>query len=407
MTTAPTMATSSKTLAISNGSRYASNKPCASVSVFGGNFPAGTALGSKNPWPGTLRDDHSITPTSRASASVTKSATHFCRENCISCTATSRLTSMITKMNSTMIPATYTMTCAMKMNSARSCRKIPAVASSVVIRNTALCMALRRVTIIAALRIATPAKKKKMILSSIRVLSRRLLRRRRRRRSRRGAFIIQIHQVERRGQSDHRSRKHRQPAVPTILHFKNHGHAHSQHVHDCQRNQNVPAQVHQLVEAIARQREAQPHKQVNVRADLQQKPESAVEPRHHKFQGRRQQRHAQDQRYRETRQRHSPHEPHLHAHRLFPRAVHAIRTHRRGEYRGHSVQPVHPPHIRERSQPSAEKQRRRHGADDDHVGVLTQEITGPPKAAVFRHVTGHEFRFRFRQIERCAIRFRN
>ena len=51
------------------------------------------------------------------------------------------------------------MICAMNRNSARSCRKIPAVASSVVTRNTALCMALRQVIIKAALITAIPAKK--------------------------------------------------------------------------------------------------------------------------------------------------------------------------------------------------------------------------------------------------------
>src|SRR5204863_505076 len=41
-----------------------------------------------------------------ASASATMSATHFCRANWICCSATSKLTSMITKTKSTMIPPT-------------------------------------------------------------------------------------------------------------------------------------------------------------------------------------------------------------------------------------------------------------------------------------------------------------
>ena len=66
---------------------------------------------------------------------------------------------MITKINSTMIPPTYKMICTMKINSARNCRKIPAVASSVAIKKIALCTALRLVTMSAALPTAIPAKK--------------------------------------------------------------------------------------------------------------------------------------------------------------------------------------------------------------------------------------------------------
>jgi hypothetical protein len=45
------------------------------------------------------------------------------------------------------------------MNSARNCRKIPAVARRVVIKKMALWTALRRVTMSAALVTAIPAKK--------------------------------------------------------------------------------------------------------------------------------------------------------------------------------------------------------------------------------------------------------
>src|SRR6267142_4076577 len=159
MTTAPIIATSNKTEAISNGSRYELNKLLATASAFGGNRFAGAAVKIGSPWPGIFPVVQNITPICALSASVTTSATHFCRANFIWCRATSRLTSMITNIISTRIPPTYRIICTMNKNSARNCRKIPAVARSVAIKKMALCTALRRVTMSAAPATAIPAKK--------------------------------------------------------------------------------------------------------------------------------------------------------------------------------------------------------------------------------------------------------
>src|SRR5204863_8729563 len=54
-------------------------------------------------------------------------------------------------------------------NSARNCKNIPAVASSAVIRKMALCTTFRRVTMSTALATATPAKKQKRILPTLKI----------------------------------------------------------------------------------------------------------------------------------------------------------------------------------------------------------------------------------------------
>ena len=58
-----------------------------------------------------------------------------------------------------MIPPTYKMICTTNRNSASNWRKIPAVASRVVIRKTALWTALRRVIMTIAETTASAAKK--------------------------------------------------------------------------------------------------------------------------------------------------------------------------------------------------------------------------------------------------------
>jgi len=106
ITTAPIMATSNNTEAISNGSRYDSNRLWATVSELGGKLTAAAAVCTGNPWPGIFPEDQNIRPTWPANASAMTRATHFCRANWICCRATSRLTSMITKTKSTMMPPT-------------------------------------------------------------------------------------------------------------------------------------------------------------------------------------------------------------------------------------------------------------------------------------------------------------
>ena len=100
------MATNNNNEAISNGNKYDENKLLATASEFGGNLSAGTAFRTGTPCPGIFLLDQSIRPTCAASAKEMSRAPHYCRANCICRTATSRLTSMITKTKSTMIPPT-------------------------------------------------------------------------------------------------------------------------------------------------------------------------------------------------------------------------------------------------------------------------------------------------------------
>src|SRR6516162_4963167 len=169
---------------------------------------------------------------------------------------------------------------ATKRNSARSCRKIPAVAKSVVMRKTALCIALRRVTISAALRIATPAKKKKMTLSSINVPGDRFLRHCNCGRGSRFSLFVQMQEEERCTKRHQRRDDKSEPAIPAIFRFENHSDSHPEDVDNPEWDKNVPPQAHELVKAIAWKRESQPHEEINVRADLQEKPERAVQSPH-------------------------------------------------------------------------------------------------------------------------------
>ena len=75
------------------------------------------------------------------------------------------------------------------------------------------------------------------------------------------------------------------------------------------------------------------------------------------------------------------------------------------EERRKQVQEVEPVNVGKRAQPATEKERGSHRANDDHVGVLAEEIECPAEAAVFGHVAGDQFGFRFGKIERRAIGF--
>jgi len=83
MTTAPIIATSNKTEAISKGSRYDSNKLRATVSEMGGNMSAAAAVNTEEPYTGVFPEVQNIRPTWPASASATMTATHFYHANWI------------------------------------------------------------------------------------------------------------------------------------------------------------------------------------------------------------------------------------------------------------------------------------------------------------------------------------
>ena len=56
----------------------------------------------------------------------------------------------------------------------------------------------------------------------------------------------------------------------------NQGHPNQQNVDDGQGDQKMPAQPHQLVKAIPRYGESQPHEKVDVQAYFENEPEAAV-----------------------------------------------------------------------------------------------------------------------------------
>src|SRR5258708_20584962 len=54
------------------------------------------------------------------------------------------------------------------------------------------------------------------------------------------------------------------------------GHANQQHIDDGKRDQEMPPQAHQLVKAVPRYRESQPHEKIDVKAHFENEPEAAV-----------------------------------------------------------------------------------------------------------------------------------
>ena len=67
------------------------------------------------------------------------------------------------------------------------------------------------------------------------------------------------------------------PIFRATIQVKRHAHAH--HINNRNRNQKMPAQLHQLVEAIARKCKPQPQEKVKINSDLEQEPERAVQTR--------------------------------------------------------------------------------------------------------------------------------
>src|SRR5581483_6792883 len=116
-------------------------------------------------------------------------------------------------------------------------------------------------------------------------------------------------------------------------------------ISDCQGQQHLPAETHELVVAEARQRAANPDIQKQKAEYAQQKPER----------------------------------------------------------RQSSLQPGGAEH---RPLPAAEEQHRGEESDGEHVGVLGHEEHGEFHGAVLGVVSGHQFGFRLRQVKRHAVGFR-
>src|SRR5262249_23482916 len=135
------------------------------------------------------------------------------------------------------------------------------------------------------------------------------------------------------------------PVVPAEFAFKNQGHADRKNVHDGERNQDVPAEMHELVKPVTRQGEPEPHKHVNVSGDFQQEPEGSVKAGHNEFQGGDKERHGKKRSDAETAERASPHEPGLDRYRLLPCPVHAIDSNGGDDQWWENIQPIEPMHV--------------------------------------------------------------
>src|SRR6185369_9442380 len=116
-----------------------------------------------------------------------------------------------------------------------------------------------------------------------------------------------------------------------------------------QRQQNLPAKTHQLIETKARQRAAYPDVHKKKEANFEQKTE---------------------------------------------------RAHQAEQNRSAPKEQVCKRHV-----PAAEKERRGQHRNREHVDVFRQEEQGKLHRAVFRVKTRDQFGFGFRKIERDAIRF--
>src|SRR6202040_3919985 len=83
----------------------------------------------------------------------------------------------------------------------------------------------------------------------------------------------QKHGGAKRGQSGD---GHSQPAVQTKFGSQRQGDTDADNVDKGQRDQDVPTEAHELIEAKSRKREAQPHEEINISGNLEEKPERSV-----------------------------------------------------------------------------------------------------------------------------------
>ena len=102
------------------------------------------------------------------------------------------------------------------------------------------------------------------------------------------AFLLRSQNEKRNDQRDDgggTGREEERPTLQVEVRPHDHRNADQEHVDDGQRNQEMPAEAHQLVESVAREGEAQPHEEVNVQAHFEDEPEcpqNAVMERFHR-----------------------------------------------------------------------------------------------------------------------------
>ncbi len=164
----------------------------------------------------------------------------------------------------------------------------------------------------------------------------------------------------------------------------------------------MPAQLHQLVKAVSRQGEPQPHENVQVEKYLEQKPKSAVHRRLERRR-RRRQHHPQNTSQRQTQQADGGQEALLNLHRLFGSAIETVACKHQHEQRRKGIKKIERIDVWKWPQPTAEEDCRGDRAHHDHVDILGQEVERPAEAAVFGHVAGHQLRFGLGQIKGRTI----
>ncbi len=104
----------------------------------------------------------------------------------------------------------------------------------------------------------------------------------------------------------------------------------------------MPTQAHKLIETKAREREAQPHEEINIDRNLEEKPERSVKAVVHELKRQMTERRGQTENcsYDEAGERDGRHEQGLHAGRLLPCPENAIRAHSSEKQRGNGIQPA-------------------------------------------------------------------
>src|SRR5437899_5748831 len=222
-----------------------------------------------------------------------------------------------------------------------------------------------------------------------------------------GILVVPAEQEHRGAQSGHCGDDHREPAVYAKFRSQRQGNAYIHEVNQGQRDQDMPAEAHQLIKAKAREYETQPHEDVNISGNLQKKPERAIQALVHLLERKRTQgiRNRKNGDQDEAGESHGPQEKGLRAGGLLTCPENAIRDCGNEEQCWRGLQPSEPVDIGEWPQPSAEKERGANGSDDDHARVVGEEIERPAEPSMSGHVAGDQFGFDVRKIKGRAIRF--
>src|SRR5260370_42038569 len=133
----------------------------------------------------------------------------------------------------------------------------------------------------------------------------------------------QKHRGPERGSS---SDGHGEPAVQAKFRRQCQSDADIHHIDKGQRDQDVPTEAHKLIETKAREREAQPHEEINIDRNLEEKPERSVKAVVHELKRQMTERRGQTENCSsdEACERDGRHEQGLHAGTLLPCAYNAI-----------------------------------------------------------------------------------